>query len=138
MAPKPSNTRWVTIKHLPQDNWHGTSQDMIKGGKIEIDYQGLLWITKLPIEKTIKYSIDFKDFHSSSDSVIGEFHTEALAINNITLTNYYKVKHGYPDRVTDPANIEFIYWTDKEGLIAYQNKGGVIWTKKNKKPADNN
>jgi hypothetical protein len=130
MAPRPSNTCWLTIKHLPKDNWHGTSQDMTKDGKIEIDHQGLLWITKYPIGKTIQYAIDFKDFHSTTDSVIGQFFTEPLDLNNLTLTNYYKVQHGYPERITDSIDIEVVYWTDQAGLVAYRNKGGEIWTKK--------
>ena len=130
LAARPSNTRGVSIKHLPKDNWHGTSQDMSKGGEIEIVYQGLLWVSKHPIEKTIEYSFDFKDFYAYSDSILGEYHSETLTLNNISLTNYYKVKHGHPEKVTDPSHIEFIYWTDKDGLVAYQNKGGQVWTKK--------
>lgn len=127
---QPSNTRWATIKHLPKDKWHGTSQDMTKGAEIEIDYQGLLWISKYPIGKTIQYNIDFKDFHSITDSVIGQFHTEPLELNNLTLTNYYKVQHGYPERITDSTDIEVVYWTDQDGLVAYRIKGGEIWTMK--------
>ena len=130
MAPRPSNTRWLTIKHLPKDTWHGTSQDMSKDGIIEIDYQGLLWITKYPIDKTTEYSLDFKDFYSRNDSVIGQFYSEPLEINNLTLTNYYEVRHGYPERITDSTDIEVVYWTDQDGLVAYRNKGGEIWTMK--------
>jgi hypothetical protein len=90
----------------------------------------LLWITKYPIGKTIQYAIDFKDFHSTTDSVIGQFFTEPLDLNNLTLTNYYKVQHGYPERITDSIDIEVVYWTDQAGLVAYRNKGGEIWTKK--------
>jgi len=132
MQRRPSNTRWITIKHLPMDKWHGTSQDMTKGGIIEIDYQGLFWITKDPIEKTTKYSIDFQNFHSTEDTVIGQLYLDTLKLNNIVLTNYYIVKHGYPDRVTKSDDIEVLYWTDRYGLVAYKNKSGQIWTLKNK------
>ena len=53
-----------------------------------------------------------------------------MTLNDITLTNYYKLEHQYPERVSDSTDIEIIYWTNKEGLIAYKNKGGEIWTKK--------
>jgi hypothetical protein len=130
MQRRPSNTRWLTIKHLPFDKWHGTSQDMSKDGNIEIDYQGLLWITKDPINKTTEYNIDFKDFHSTTDTIIGEFHSDTLKLNNIILTNFYKIKHGYPERVIDLNDIEVLYWSDNDGLLAYKDKGGQTWTKK--------
>ena len=130
MAPKPSNSRWISIKHLPNDDWKGTTKDRSKPGQIKIDYQGLLWISKDPIEKTTEYRINFKDFHSVPDSVIGQYYSEPLTLNNIDLTNYYKVEYGYPERVSDSIDIKVVYWTDEEGLIAYQNKGGEVWTKK--------
>jgi hypothetical protein len=103
---------------------------MTKGTEIEINFQGLLWITKYPIGKSIQYRIDFKDFHSRMDSVVGHFNSEPLELNNLTLTNYYTVEHGYPERIKDSTDIEVVYWTDKDGLTAYRNKGGEIWTKK--------
>jgi len=129
MARLPQNTKWIKIKHLPIDKWHGTTQDMTNGGEIEIDYQGLLWITKYPISKTTEYSINFKDFHSSQNEQIGAFYTDTLTLNNIILTNYYIVKHGYPERVTEPENVETVYWTNANGLTAYKNKNGELWTK---------
>lgn len=129
IAPKPGNSQWIGIKHLPNDVWKGTRHDLSNTGQNEIDYQGLLWITKDPLEKTTEYRINFKDFRSVEDSTIGQYYSELLTLNNIDLTNYYKVKHGYPERVSDSIDIEVVYWTDKEGLIAYQNKGGQVWTK---------
>ena len=85
LSQQPYNTRWLTIQFLPNDNWHGTSQDMAKGGEIEIDYQGLLWITKYPNKKKIQYHINFKDFHSRMDSIIGQFHSEPLNSNKPSL-----------------------------------------------------
>lgn len=71
-----------------------------------------------------------KDFHSNIDSIIGEFHTDTIKLNDLKVSNYYIVKHGYPERITEPQNIETIYWTDKFGLAAYRTKDGETWTKK--------
>ena len=124
MNPKPINCKWVLIKHLPNDNWHGINN------QTTIVYQGLLWVLKFPTDKKTKYFINFKDFHSLEDTIIGEYHKDSITLNNFKFCNYYLVKHGYPERVKETKNIELIYWTDKEGLIAYKNKGGEIWTKK--------
>jgi hypothetical protein len=130
MAPMPLNGKWVQIKHLPIDKWHGTSQDMATGGKIEVVYQELFWITKFPTEKKTEYSISFRDFYSKSDTIIGEHHTDTITLNDLKISNYYIVRHGYPERVIEPKNIETLFWTDKFGLTAYKSKDGETWTKK--------
>ncbi len=128
-TPPPVNHRWLQIEHLPVDRWFGTS---ITEKKTEVVYQELLSISKYPIETGVYYSISFKDFHSKilPKSTVGEFHTDTIKLNNLNLTNYYLVRHGYPERITEPKNIEIIYWTDKFGLTAYKAKDGEIWTKK--------
>ena len=128
VAPPPVNVKWLQIKHLPIDKWFGTSQDMTTGGKIDTVYQWLFYISKYPNKKEVNYSIGFKDFHSNFDSIIGEFHTDTIKLNDLEVSEYYIVKHGYPERVTQPKNIKTIYWTDKYGLTAYSNKDGEIWT----------
>ena len=132
MAPRPVNGKWVQIKHLPVDKWIGTSQDMTIGGKIDTVYQELLWISKHPTEKEVDYHITFKDFHSKFDTIIGEFHTDTVKLNDLNLSNYYLVKHAYPERITEPKNIESIFWTDKLGITAYRTKDGETWTKQSK------
>ncbi|MEZ4805703.1 MAG: hypothetical protein R2852_09535 [Bacteroidia bacterium] len=128
MAPRPLNGKWVRIKHLPIDKWHGTIK--VQDKPIRINYQSLFLITKYPLDKRTEFSIDFKDFQSRKDTIIGEYHTDTIDLHHLEITNYYIVNHGYPDRITDSTNIECVYWTDKEGLIAYKNKGGQVWTKK--------
>ena len=130
MARPPVNGRWVQIKHLPIDRWFGTSQDMTTGGKIDTVYQELFWISKHPTEKEVDFSISFKDFHSNFDTIIGAFHMDTIKLNDLKVSNYYIVKPGYPERITEPKNIETIYWTDKFGLTAYKSKDGEIWTKR--------
>ena len=130
MAPRPVNGKWVQIKHLPVDRWFGTSQDMTTGGKIDTVYQELFWISKHPTEKEVDYAISFKDFDSNFATIIGEFHSDTIKLNDLNVSNYYIVKHGYPERITEPKNIETIYWTDEFGLTAYRTKDGETWTKK--------
>ena len=128
----PINTKWIKIKHLPIDKWASVSIET-PNNKVDTNYQGLFWITKKPTFKNVtSYSIDFKDFYTNpaTDSVIGEFHTDTIKLNDRLITDYYVIHHGYPDRVIDSNNIEVVYWTKANGLTAYKNKGGEVWTKK--------
>ncbi|MES2654440.1 MAG: hypothetical protein V4620_02570 [Bacteroidota bacterium] len=128
IAPKPVNGKWISIKHLPVDQWHGTSQDMAKNGKIETDYATLFWISKFPTDTETTYNIEFKDFYTAPDTTIGEFHADTITLNDLKISQYYLVKHGYPERITEPQNIATVYWTDQYGLMAYKSKAGEIWT----------
>lgn len=132
MAKPAENYLFVVIKHLPNDKlWTGTSTDGTTG-KTEINYQNIITIDKRPQMKEMEYSIHFKDFYTSAggDKTVGELRTDTVIINGKSITNFYEINHGYPERVTEPANIELVYWTDKDGLLAYKNKRGDWWTKK--------
>jgi len=118
----------IVIKHLPVDTWTSTSQDFTTDGKIDTVYQLLFSFSNYPTDKY--YVINFKDFNSNIDSVIGEFHADTIKLNDMNISNYYSVKHGYPERITEPKNVATIYWTDKFGLTAYKTKDGETWTKK--------
>lgn len=123
------NRIWVSIEHLPRDKWHGIMENI--KGKIEIDYQHIIGISKFPQTKITEYSFHFKDFYPTVGiRTMGEYHSEAITINKKRIENYYIIRHGNPRRITEPYNIEILYWTDKDGLTAYKNKNGDWWTKK--------
>ena len=128
MAPKPINGKWLQIKHLPIDKWHGTAQT---GDKIETVYQELFWITKSPTDKKTEYFITYKDFYSRPDTVIGVYHSGTITLNDLKVSNYYIVEHGWPERAVESKSIRIVYWTDQYGLTAYKSKDGEIWTRKN-------
>lgn len=124
---KPLISRWLTIKHLSEENWYSKIQPATRKDQI---YQNLLFVTKYPEEQRITFSINFKDFYSLNEKEIGEKHLDTLILNGQLLFNYHKIEHAYPDRVINSKNIIFVYWTEREGLVAYQNKAGEVWTKK--------
>jgi hypothetical protein len=132
MAMPAGNYLYIAIKHLPNDQlWTGTTTDATTG-KTEINYQEIISIDKIPQTKEMSYSIDFKDFHTSAgeNNIFEKLRTDTVIINGKNITNFYEVEHGYPERLTKPTNIELLYWTDNDGLIAYKNKQGEWWTKK--------
>jgi hypothetical protein len=132
MAKPAENYLFITIKHLPNDKlWTGTTT-YGNTSKIRIDYQNIITIDKRPQLKEIDYSIDFKDFYTSAggNNSIGKLRTDTININGQKVTNFYEIEHGYPERITDPLNIETVYWTNEDGLLAYKNKKGDYWVKK--------
>jgi hypothetical protein len=130
MNPRPSNSKSITIKHLPIDKWHGTTEQHFIDGEVKksINYQTLFSTTKFPLEKEVSYGITFKDFHSSLS--INSMLKDTLVLNDKQWTNYFIAEHSYPERVADSLDISKAYWTVDEGLIGYETKGGQIWTKK--------
>jgi hypothetical protein len=127
IQPRPTNNLSFLIKHLPVDNWYGTSTT---NSETKIDYQSLLTITKSPKPKQIEFSFSFKGFYSSLDSIIGELQTDTVEFNNRKFWDYYLIKHSYPERIKNASDVTEIYWTKKEGLVAYRNKGGEVWARK--------
>jgi hypothetical protein len=135
IQPKPTNSLSFLIKHLPVDNWLGTST---ANSKTKIDYQSLFTITKSPKPKQLEFIFNFKGFYALQDSIIGELHTDTVEINGRKFCNYYLIKHSYPERIKNDSDVTEIYWTKKEGLIAYRNQGGEIWTRKYRNGLINN
>jgi hypothetical protein len=133
IARAPSNYRLMTIRHLPIDRWHGTSRDMATGGKVEIVYQGLFSISKHPLNRRVDNNFEFKDFYSSTSSFSEQLNNDTVTLNSFSFSDFYQLAPFYPERIVSPENIESIYWTDKYGLTAYKNKGGEIWTIKEKR-----
>lgn len=132
MAMPAENYLYVAIKHLPKDElWTGTTTDATTG-RTEINYQNIISIDKRPQMKEKDYSIEFKDFYTSSggDKIFEKLHTDTVIINGKSITNFYEIEHGYPERLTNPRNIELVYWTNNDGLLAYKNKQGEWWIKK--------
>jgi hypothetical protein len=52
---------------------------------------------------------------------------------NILLNDYYIINGEYPDRYTAATDIQQVYWTKNEGLVAYKYVDGTFWVKKEKK-----
>ena len=117
----------VTIKYLPNDTLWTWKSFNNNDGVTELIYQDLIRICKQPERKKTIYSINFQDFSSEYDNdKIGSYHTDTIKINNKVISNYFEIKSEYSKQ----TNIELIYWTDKDGLIAYKKRNGNWWTKK--------
>lgn len=123
ISAEPYNIKMIKIKNLDIDKWLGSSQ--IENRNRTIEYQSLITIGKSPLEKTLGYSVTFRNFTSGRDPIFTEI--KDYKISNKAISNCYKIEHGYPERVINPSDIEFLYWTKKYGLTAYSNKNGEVW-----------
>lgn len=125
-SPMAMNTKWLKIKHLPIDRWHG-----LHGlDNPEIVYQNLISINKNPEDKSMDYAVSFKNFYSISDDTIGTLKSDTLRLNDLVLENYFIINHSYPERIKKEKDIAFLYWTNEKGLVGYTSKDGEIWTLK--------
>lgn len=120
----PFHGRNVKIEHLSFDKWAGTSQ--VESGERKITHQVLISISKFPLQKRTDYSIAFKGFVASGQSIFGELTKECI-IDGKSLSNCYKITHSYPERIDKADDIEIVYWTTKNGLTAYTSKSGETW-----------
>ncbi|PTB96965.1 hypothetical protein C9994_04925 [Marivirga lumbricoides] len=130
MNPRPTNSKAIKIKHLPIDKWHGTTEQHFNDGEIKksINYQTFLSMTKFPLEKEVGNQITFKDFHS--DLALDSVRNDTLTLNHKKWSAYFVAEHAYPERVRDSLSILKVFWTVEDGLIAYETKAGLLWTKK--------
>lgn len=127
MALPAFNNVFVSIKHLPVDNFVSVSQDMTTK-TIDTVHEQLICISKYPQERESAVSFQFKHFYYDSKSMPASTHTDTV-INNTRLTDYFII-NGSADPDTAYTKIEQLYWTRKEGLVAYKQKNGIFWTRK--------
>ena len=83
-------------------------------------------------------SVLLKRLDEVFDEAYKEGYKEALKSSNpsseindtdIVLPNY-SAEPTREELIADSMRIEILYWTDKDGLIAYKNKRGEVWIKK--------
>ena len=129
ISTKPESDYWVCITQLDKEKLNGFGRQKTVNGEI-VNYQWLVSLVKYPPSQTIHYNFSFMTFYTQQDSTFGTFHSDTLTLNKKSITNYYAISHGFPERLKDPKDIEQLLWTDNEGLVAYKFKSGIWWTKK--------
>jgi hypothetical protein len=124
-APKPANSKSVVITHLPIDHWTGSVTEVNKPTKIT--HQSLITISKDPVNKSIRYTIEYRNFAADFNLAPAGFHRDTLQIHGQKIFDYYLIRTDYPDRAVSPGDIVLVYWTKKYGLTAYTDRAGETW-----------
>lgn len=122
----PYNYKAIVIKHLPNDNWAGTSQS--QGEPIKITYQHLVGIGKSPMDSTGRvagYSVSYRDFTTSQNALAGP--CTDVVINGRLIPECFKISRVQAEGMINPESIDLVYWTAVYGLTAYTNRAGETW-----------
>jgi hypothetical protein len=120
---------WISIKHLPVDTFYsGVFPDTTRN-KMDTSFNQIITISKEPQSKKTEYTFMFKRFLASSENEIGKLNKDTITINSKLISDYYIIKNKWQSDSASTA-IECLYWTKKEGLVAYKYNNGTCWTKK--------
>lgn len=125
---RPANYKEVTIEHYPynyvaNESWNGSAEERSEFRHIIFQMQKYL----APEETSI--IVQFKNFYYVSSDFPSRFTQKDTIINNLEITEYYRLEHSYPQHLEDSTDISVVFFSLKEGLVAYQNMCGNTWVK---------
>lgn len=127
MKSEANNNVWVNIKQLPTDTFmHGIFHNDATG-KSDTDYTSLFTIEKFPQRKKIQFTFSLRDFYEIREDSMGQLQPGPVTFNGTVIKNYYVIRNRH---TSSGSKIKALYWTNKDGLVAYQYEDGTIWTKK--------
>lgn len=128
ISKEPSLRRKIVIKHLPVDNW----KIVTYSGKevMKEEQQILLSLTKSLLAEGGNYCVfSFKDFSVLVDSV-PLLKKDTITLKGKSFSNYVILKRGGQKMIKDSSKTQAIYWSEREGLFAYENFKGDVWVKR--------
>ena len=128
LSAQPSNYKSIHIQNYPinkypYSHWETDSTAAIKNNQWFMSMD----ITPNPREVNMTVCLknfsymhgNYQDYKIEKDTIIGKYN----------LKSFYRFPHSYPERMRDSTYINKIYWTPKEGLIAYTNLKGELFIK---------
>ena len=120
---------WVSIKHIPVDTFlHSIFYDSLTM-KNDTGYTHVISICKIPQSKKVQFAFGFKRFSSITETGLGKLYKDTT-INSTVLSDYYIIENDWKENQKAPTDVERVYWTRCEGLVAYKYNNGTYWTKK--------
>lgn len=118
----------VCYKQIPINYWTSSRIEHAGTSKEQevTEEHKLISITKYPDHDITELYISFRNFRCNIQDTLGVVHRETLHINNLSISNYYTLESTAKSLVRKPTDIEVIYITLKEGLVAYREKSGRL------------
>lgn len=130
MAKPAFNEFSVNIKHLGKSIFQNSLQKL-NSENFDTIAKPIFIITKYPQNKETSYFFAFNHFYSNKSAGIGELHKDTI-INKLKIESYYILRESsIYSSDTSRNEIDLLYWTQKDGMVAYKQKNGTYWTKKN-------
>lgn len=120
------NRIWVTAEHLQSDYWRGATKN--SSGNKDVTFQNIIMVEKLPKTHETNIAIEFRNFsYSGNLERVGQPDTTPVNLGKKSLTAYYLFVNKKLGSATDSTNITAVYWTPKEGLVAYKTASDNLW-----------
>lgn len=125
-CPKAVKTVFRSYKQYPINYY---SQPKVSNGNTnyEVREEGtLVSISKSPQEDGTIVDISFKNFRCQIQYSLGKSINDTLLIGNKYFSNYYKLNTYAKSLVINDEDVELIYVTLNDGIIAYKEKSGIL------------
>jgi hypothetical protein len=128
MCPQAGKSIFRNYKQYPVNQWaehryenQGTSQE-----KSILSEATLVTISKIPDNDLNTAYLSFKNFHCSIKGSLGQSMNDTLVLNNRYFTKYYIFNSTAKSLIVNDEDVEIVFITLTEGIIAYKEKSGIL------------
>jgi hypothetical protein len=128
MCPRAGKSFFRNYKQYPDNYWaddefenQGTNQEKRITREV-----ALITITKIPDADLNTAYLSFKNFHCSIEGSLGKLLTDTLILNNNYFTSYYILYSTAESLIVDDDDVELVFITLRDGIIAYKEKSGIL------------
>lgn len=120
---------YTRYKQVPINYWAKSWIEMGKNNserkKITEDAR-LITITKFLDNNKCEMEMWFKNFNCTLKDSLGILHKDNLQIGRHYITNYYILKTQMYSSIDDKGDVDIIYVTLNDGIVAYREKSDTI------------
>jgi hypothetical protein len=125
-CPMAVKTVFRNYKEYPINYW---SQPKVENGNTNYeirDEEALISISKSPQNDSTMVHMSFKNFRCQIQFSLGKSIDDTLLIGNNFFSNYYKLNTYAKSLVINDEDVELIFVTLNDGIIAYKEKSGIL------------
>ena len=128
MSPRAAKSVFRKYKQYPINYWADSifeNQGTDKEKKISKEVS-LVSMIKFPDDSNTSIRVSFKNFYSSITGSLGQPSNDSFKINNRYFTNYYTLNSTAKSLIVNDEDVEIVFVTLKDGIIAYKEKSGSL------------
>jgi len=131
MTPRNSKSITISYRQIPIDKWQYKWYEGKGDGKEHLHSEDGMFISivKYPDNESTEYYYNFKEFRCSKNE-IPEQNKDTIKINNLKITNYYKIDNCAVSSQNENG-IKVCYSTIDKGLVAFKTYDDILWTRQN-------
>jgi hypothetical protein len=128
MCPRAVKTVFRNYRQYPTNYWvqpNTENRGTISENEIS-EEQALITISKSPQNDSTTVHLSFKNFECEVQYSLGKLFTDTLLIGNKYFSNYYILYSTAKSLIINNEDVELIYATLTDGIIAYKEKSGIL------------